>query len=166
MEYSLFNAVIWIRKHEFSIRGLLFTLGNILPDKIGYYLLLTSGVLMLVLLLAERWGTLRRFTKVLWVFRALTVYSLLIFSELALRAWLTERVDRYYLSLTSLTFDVLWWSASGVLLNLAIEKFIWRSLEKRVNHTVPNLARLMVAAVVYLLVFFGIVAFVWNSLKC
>jgi branched-chain amino acid transport system substrate-binding protein len=46
---------------------------------------------------------------------------------------------------------------------MAIKRFIWYPLEKRSRRAIPNVIRIFVTFVIYLLAFFGIIAFVYEQ---
>lgn len=62
-----------------------------------------------------------------------------------------------------LAFSVLWWLMPALLLPLLIKRFVWIPLEKRTTRTVPNVIRLFVSSIIYLLACFGIIAFVYDQ---
>jgi potassium-dependent mechanosensitive channel len=62
--------------------------------------------------------------------------------------------------LVDLINHCLWWIIPAHLAVISMERFIWVPLEARTNRKVPDVVRMLVASVIYLLAGFGIVAFV------
>ena len=74
-----------------------------------------------------------------------------------------EETTTYQLKNLITTFDVLWWITPAFILNLFVKRFLWIPLEERTGRTIPNVVRLFVAAVIYMLAGFGIIAFVYEQ---
>jgi potassium-dependent mechanosensitive channel len=60
-------------------------------------------------------------------------------------------------------FDILWWVVPAFLLNLAIKCYIFLQLERRSGRKVPDIIPPAVGFIVYLLAFFGIIAYVFDE---
>jgi branched-chain amino acid transport system substrate-binding protein len=67
------------------------------------------------------------------------------------------------MEIIKLFFDILWWLVPAYLINLAVRRFIWIPLELRSNRSVPKILQNFLAFLVYLLAFFGIVAYVFDQ---
>lgn len=98
----------------------------------------------------------------LWYIQIPVVVLLVFAAEPFLIGWLAGKVNTRVLEQIVLGFDLLWWLVPAVILSGAVERFIWTPLEKKTERVIPNLMRGMVALVIYLLAFFGIVAFVFH----
>lgn len=161
--YSRFNAAIWIRKDEFTLRGIVSTFQGMIPAKLVNYLLWLSCIMAIILAFAGKVKLLAGFSKTIWCGQAFFVILLLLCAERVFASILVRgNIDIYYQKLLILTFDVLWWIIGAFLLMLAVEQFLWKPLRKRTERPVPRVLRHSVTFVIYLLTFFGIVAFVFG----
>ncbi len=154
--YSRFNAGIWLRKDEFTLRGIISTFQNRLRDQYVNPLLLVSVVLVLLFFLVKKMRRLAYFSKVIWCVEALCIVLLMLSAERALTNFLTRG------KLVLLIFDVLWWIVGAFLLILAVDRFIWMPLRKRTERPVPRILRHFVSFMICLFAFFGIFAFVFG----
>ena len=62
-----------------------------------------------------------------------------------------------------LVYSALWWLVPTRLLTISIERFFWVPLETRTGRKVPNVIRMFVAVIVYLLASFGVIAVVLDK---
>ncbi|BAP54857.1 MscS Mechanosensitive ion channel [Thioploca ingrica] len=185
MKYSRFNAALLIKADEFALRGMI-------PTEWASPLIIFSILMLLFLILLETKKTLiylPRFilgnTKrvrllpslykiwrdnsshfsisyVIWLLQASCAAILLLSSEVLL----VERVAKgtlYKPDLVITFFDILWWLVPTLFISMAIKRFIWYPLEKRSRRAIPNVIRIFVTFVIYLLAFFGIIAFVYEQ---
>ncbi|MBF0193350.1 MAG: mechanosensitive ion channel [Magnetococcales bacterium] len=60
-------------------------------------------------------------------------------------------------------YDIIWWFMPPVLINVAVERFIWKPLERRTEQIVPNIIRKFVSVIFYLFAFLGVIAFVFGQ---
>ncbi len=161
--YSRFNAAIWIKKDEYTLRGLISAFQEMLPAQFLNFLPSFSAVIILLLVVVGKRAFFRRFSTPLWFFQTFFVVLLLLSGERVFIEWLIRgKIDMYYLKLLFLAFDVLWWIVGAFLLNLTVEHFLWRPLRKRTERPVPRILRHSMTLMIYLLMFFGIVAFVFG----
>jgi potassium efflux system protein len=98
----------------------------------------------------------------IWLLQLLFTSVLLLSSEVILLNQLVDGFD-YRPQLIIMIFDILWWLLPALFINIAIKRFIWRPLEKRSGRSIPNVIRIVVTFVIYLLAIFGIVAFVYEQ---
>jgi potassium-dependent mechanosensitive channel len=101
--------------------------------------------------------------KVAWLLQATFATLFVISAEGALLHWLVNKVSINFLNLIILSFDVIWWALPAFLLNLAIERFVWLSIENRTNQIIPNIIRNFVASIIFIIAVFGAIAFVFNQ---
>lgn len=102
------------------------------------------------------------FDYLIWLFQLLLTSILLLSMEVILVDQLADSVHyqpRFIITL----FDVLWWLVPAMFINMAIKRFIWRPLEKRSGRSIPNVIRIVVTFIIYLLAGFGILAFVYEQ---
>jgi branched-chain amino acid transport system substrate-binding protein len=97
-----------------------------------------------------------------WLLQLLFTSLLLLSSEVVLVNQLAESLH-YQPQLIITIFDILWWWLPALFINIAIKRFIWRPLEKRSGRSIPNVIRIVVTFLIYLLAFFGIIAFVYEQ---
>ncbi len=154
IEYSRFNAAIQINKNDFSLRRL------IPPNWANYLLLLTSVLIILIILYEKKFNA---FEKIILFFHAILIFFVLLSSEIILIDKLVPENNIYYLETIIKIFDVLWWITPAFLLNLLTERFLWHPLEERAGRTIPNVVRLFLSSIIYLLACFGIIAFVYEQ---
>jgi len=156
VDYSRFNIGIRIKKVEFRIRR------NI-PFALAKYL---SGICIAIVLSALFIGVKRKAflkEKSFLLIQAIALFLFLLSGEMLLLQWLVDKIESHQLELIIRIFDILWWIIPACFLILAIERFVWIPLEKRANRGVPNLVRRCVSFIVWMMVFFGIIAFVFDQ---
>jgi branched-chain amino acid transport system substrate-binding protein len=156
LKYSRFNLGIRIEKSEFTLRG-------IIPRAIVYEVLFISLFLLLLFAFVTRFLSSNKFKTYIWFVYAFFALMVVLSSEIVLFDFLVDKTSSYNLRLIIMIFDVLWWIIPAYLLNLAAERFLWTPLEERSGRSIPKNARRFVAAVIYILAIFGIVAFVFNQ---
>jgi len=156
LKYSRFNLGIRIEKSEFTLRG-------IIPRVIVYEVLFLSLLLLSIFALMTKYLSSNTFKTYIWFVYAIFALLVVLSSEIVLFDWLVDKTSNYNLRLIIMIFDVLWWIIPAYLLNLAAERFLWTPLEERSGRSIPKNARRFVAAVIYILAVFGIVAFVFNQ---
>ncbi len=161
--YSRFNAVIRIKASVLTLQGILVTLRGVIPTDVVRFLAIFNGGLFLFFLYIGKIGRVKRFFRLLWllqtIFGSVAFLSIQIITINLLEEWL----DRQYMDLIMVIFDVFWWIIPAILLNLAFENFVWRPIEIRTGRLIPHIVRLMTGFMVYLLACFGIIAFVFDQ---
>jgi potassium-dependent mechanosensitive channel len=101
--------------------------------------------------------------KIAWLLQASFATIFVISAEGALLHWLVNKVSINFLDLITIGFDLVWWALPAFLLNLAIERFVWLSMENRTGQVIPNIIRNFVASIIYIVAIFGSIAFVFNQ---
>ena len=102
------------------------------------------------------------YLKYLWFIQVIFILLLLISAEVLAGKLMLGTMDQYK-PLAIKTFNILWWVVASVLINIAIERFLWIPLEKNTERKVPNLVRFLTALVIYLLACFGIIGFIFEQ---
>ncbi len=153
LTFSRFNVGIRFKENTFTIRG-------IIPTYLQFVLLVLSA--LMTFLLAILLTKISHHLKIFWFFQVLFAFLLLLSAEGLLINQLTDQVDDHYIVLIVTGFDVLWWLVPAILLNIAIERFIWVPLEIRTNRVIPTLIRRLSIYLVYTLAILGIIAFVFD----
>ncbi len=101
--------------------------------------------------------------QILWIFQVFFAMVLLLSSESYFVTGPGTTMSTSLLKRIIMIFDILWWIIPAALFNVAIERFLWYPLENTTGRIIPNLVRRMAGFFIYLLAFFGIVAFVFNQ---
>jgi branched-chain amino acid transport system substrate-binding protein len=156
ISYSRFNLGVQIQRPLYSIRGLL-------TSGFANGVFAVSFISLLILIIAERREVTHRFSKAIWLPQSIFTLLLLLSAEASLGNWLTQHSPRHYLDLLKLLFDILWWFVPAFLLTVAVERFIWWPLEERTGQSVPTLLRHFALFTIFILAFFGIIAFVFDQ---
>lgn len=154
VEYSQFNMNVLITSNKFSIR-------RAISHQAADNILLVSSII--ILLLAFKHSTFRRFSKLIWVIQALFAFLLLLSSEVVLLARLIDETNTTNINVIIKAFDMLWWIIPAILLHSAIEQFLWVPLEEKSGRNIPRIGRRFVSFTIYLMTFFAILAFVYDQ---
>ncbi len=153
VSYSRFNMAMRITPDQFTMRDMLP------PEQIGYILALSMAML-LVLPLVSRTRTFHSLSRVIWVLQFVFAILLLLSAEF----YLIHQVGgTYYLDPLILAINILWWFIPAILLDIGIRRFIWTPLEEKTGRSVPRIVQNSLAMMIYLLAFFGVVAFVFDQ---
>ena len=154
--YSRFNLNIIIGRDSMTLRRMM----SYQPAK---YVMLISFILILVIGFGKERKPFKQYQKQIWFFLILAWGFMLLSSESFILGLLMNKIRPYYLERIILIFDLLWWVIPAVFIVMSIERFIWIPLEERTERAVPTLVRRMLYFLVYLVTFFGILAFVFNQ---
>jgi branched-chain amino acid transport system substrate-binding protein len=160
--YSNFMMDIVIQKNEFSPRTLVDS------DKVRNIAktVLVMNIIILLFLSLLNHFTYFSFPKTVLLLQAITIYLILRTGETVFLNQIAYYSGIYYLqivTIVTLLFDILRWIVSAILLHLAIERFLWIPLEKSARRKIPNIIRNISAFIIYILVLFGIIAFVFDQ---
>ncbi|GAB2879809.1 hypothetical protein GCM10027277_56250 [Pseudoduganella ginsengisoli] len=71
----------------------------------------------------------------------------------------TQATTRTYVNI----YESLWWVIAGILLDMAVRRFIWQTLEIRTGRKVPNVIKIFSSLIAVLLALACITAFVFNQ---
>ncbi len=153
VEHSAFNIAVEISERSVTPR-------RKAPQEIAFFLMLASGAALLLLKILF---LKHPESKGLWLMLGGFMLLFLLFAEVIAVSRLSEIFEPHYMKLIVLAFDIAWWIIPAYLLKLAVERFLWTPLEQRTNRTVPNVLRRFVAYTIYVLAFFGIIAFVFDQ---
>jgi branched-chain amino acid transport system substrate-binding protein len=154
VEYSQFNAIIQIKKNEFTLRGKI-------SEQYAYYIMWIC--LISILLLHKLSNKYKKFSRLIWFFESIFAFILLLSGEVLLVYKLSENIETYNIKFVIRVFDMLWWIIPAILVNLASEHFIWTPIEQRTSRNIPNIVRLFLAFIIYFFAVVGIIAFVYDQ---
>jgi branched-chain amino acid transport system substrate-binding protein len=152
IEFSRFNSYIKIKANHFSIRG-------VISLRSSANLMIFSILMLSLLRVIDKKFNI----KYIWLLQAGFSFILLLTSEVVLLELLTFESTNEHLRYIVMTFDILWWVTPAHLTNLIVIRFFWRPLEEKTGQTIPNVVRLFISVLIYLLAVFGIVAFVYDQ---
>ena len=156
MVFSRMNAELLLQRIRFSLRGLI---------SYRQALYLGAGALAAIfglLVLRRCCFRLRRFAPI-WLSTLALTSLLLLSGEVIALQHLAQVLHHQNLEFFIVGFDTLWWVMGAYFAVRGLEGFFWRPLEQATGHTVPSLLRHFVQLIVYLIAFFGIVAFVFDQ---
>lgn len=157
IDYSRFNLGIFIKKTRFTVRGI------IKNGPLNYALLTVSVLMFLTSLAAMFVKRYRTYAKSILFAIIFSVTLFMVTFEIALLDALVGRANLQYLKLAKTAFDILWWVVPAFFITKLIKHFVWIPLEKQTERTVPSLLVYFIEFVVYILAFFGVVAFVFDQ---
>ncbi|MEE8311589.1 MAG: mechanosensitive ion channel family protein, partial [Candidatus Binatia bacterium] len=103
-----------------------------------------------------------RHPKLEWAVQSVLAVVTLAAAEPVVGNWILANWGAYYTRGLPRLFGALWWLLPAVLLNLAVARFVWAPAEVRSGFPVPSVLRYSVAVVIYVLAFFGVIAFVYD----
>ncbi|MDM8567500.1 mechanosensitive ion channel [Candidatus Halobeggiatoa sp. HSG11] len=152
IEYSTFNANIFINSNQYAYQRIIPR--NFITD----FFIFTCVATLLLMILNY---THNNYSKSLWFVQTIFAFLLLISTEVFIESIEinVENIRPFVLT----TFQTLWWLIPAVLLDVAINRFVWMPLEEKTRRSVPKLMRFLVSSIIYILALFGIVAFVFNE---
>ena len=155
VEYSRFNFGIEVKENKITLR-------RIFPSTVASYLLILSIIGILLLVFTKQFNKIKP-TPYFWLLSILLTFLLLLSSEIVLINKLANKINLYYIKQLIIFFDILWWIVPVFFINKLITYFVWFPLEKQSNRSIPNIIRIFVTIILYLLALFGIIAFVYDQ---
>jgi len=154
--YSRFNLYIVIGQDSITLR-------RMMSFNLARYIMLISFIMFIAIIFGKERNVLKKYQKQTWFFLFIIMGLMLLSGETFLLGLFMNKLRPYYLDSIILIFDLLWWIIPAVCIVMTIEKFIWIPLEERTERAVPTIVRRMVSFLIYLLVCFGIIAFVFDQ---
>lgn len=154
--FSRFNMGVRIGKERLTLRRLI-------PYSLAPYLGGIGGIVLFALGFWRKIRHIARMPRLMWLAQISLTCIVLLSAEVFMVTWVSNAVTTYYVERLIRIFDLLWWIVPAFFVNIWTERFIWTPLEQRTEQRIPNVLRRFVAFIVYLLAFFGIVAFVYRQ---
>ncbi|ETR72004.1 MAG: MscS mechanosensitive ion channel [Candidatus Magnetoglobus multicellularis str. Araruama] len=156
VEFSRYNFFVHINEKKVSFRritwnfyiNLLMTIMSIMS------LFLTASVLKSFAV---------KYPRLTWGVQLFMGYVLLISSEPLLLVFQVDESRLSYFEFIKLAYDIFWWLVPASFINLAIKRFIWIPLENKTGRRIPKIVTNSVIFLIYLMTFFGIVAYVFDQ---
>ncbi|MDP8241229.1 MAG: ABC transporter substrate-binding protein [Candidatus Hatepunaea meridiana] len=153
VDYSRFNFGVLVEKDTVGFR-------RIIPNAKGFLFLVLSIVALFVIYILIRRSKSNFNLQFLWILQTGFVLLLLLSGEAVFVRGMVNKLDRGYLDILQLILDISWWFVPTYMLIVGIERFVWKPLEDKTQQVIPTLMRRLVAAILFILAFFGVVAFV------
>ncbi|MCB1142946.1 MAG: ABC transporter substrate-binding protein [Leptospiraceae bacterium] len=156
IELSRFNMGVRIKKDELTLR-------RFLPGSLSMIVLIISlsGVILLGIFSSLR--SYKQFGDSIWLGQTLLIYVFLVASEVEFIDRFIERENITMVKVILSSYDLFWWIIPSMSVTQSIERFLWTPLEKKTDHKIPTVVRKFLNFIIYLLTFFGIVAFVYDQ---
>jgi len=107
---------------------------------------------------AKRWG--RYWSQQSWLLRVAFWPVLLLAAGNLVLDFAFQRFDLPVLNLIDQIYSGLWWLLPAALIDIAIRRFFWLSLEERSGRKVPNILKIVASVVIFAFAGAGIIAFV------
>ena len=156
VEFSCYNFFVHINEKNKSFRRVSW----------NFYLNAIATIVAIVLIVSGA-SILRRqvnqYPRLSWLSQLFLGYMLLIFSEPMLLALEEIYNDMLYFKIIKNVYDIFWWIVPAIFINMAIKRFVWIPLEEKTNRKIPEIVTNSVVFLVYVLTFFGIIAYVFNQ---
>jgi len=156
VDCSRFNLGMRIRKNQFSLRGSI-------PPEIAKKLFIAAIIILISIFFAIQSNRFVSYSRILLFIIFIISFFLLILLETIIIDYAVERLVLYQIQLIIRGFDILWWTVPATFLNFSINRFVWIPLEKQTGRKIPDIARLFFVILIYMLAFFGIIAFVFDQ---
>jgi len=154
--FSCYNFFIRISEKKVSFRRISWNF------YLNLILCITSILVTLVMITLFK-PLIITYPRMSWLLQFILGFMLLISSEPLFLTFFSENDNLNYFSTIKLVYDILWWIVPATLINLAIKRFVWVPLEQKTNRNIPKIVTNSVIFFVYLLTFFGIIAYVFDQ---
>ncbi len=152
VSYSRFNVGLLIVPDKLILR-------NLIPKKMVGYMFALSIFFFLLIPMMGKTKKFSPFIKTLWIFHFFFAFFLLMSGEYFI---INHLGATYYLEPVMLVINILWWFIPAYFLSKGARKFIWDPLEEKTGRKVPHVVKNALGIIIYVLAFFGVVAFVFN----
>ena len=185
LEYSRFNVGIRIVEDKLTLR-------QVVPEKYAVYPLLFSLIAMLLLaaLVKDRMPKTKKGMKsgaddlkdvtppgkIFGIFPVLTPYAktvlifqiiftslLLLSAESFVLHLLSEKLTMSRFEKIIMVFDILWWTTVAFFLTVMLKQFVYIPAEEKTGQPVPQIVRVLLTLIIYIMAFMGIVGFVFDQ---
>jgi potassium-dependent mechanosensitive channel len=156
IEFSRFNMGVRIKKDEISLR-------RFMPGSITIIVLIISLTGIIIIGILGSLKSYKVYSDYLWIGQAVLMYILLVASEVELVDAFIEKENITIVKIILSAYDLLWWIIPAISVTQLIERFLWVPLEKKTDHKIPTVVRRFLNFIIYLLTFFGIIAFVYDQ---
>jgi len=156
IKYSRYNMGIRINKNEFTLR-------NIIHADLIHHVFIFSIFCLICMSFVISKDISLRYSRTLWLMQAFFSFCLIISLESVLNYNFSNHLETYQIYILKTIVSILWWTVPSILICLAIKRFIWNPLEIKTGRIIPDIIVSFVNFFIYLLTFFGIIAFVFDQ---
>ena len=156
VKYSKFNIGIRINKKEFTFR-------NIIPDNYIHHIFAFSIFFLICVSFVVSKDVFNRYSRFIWFLQALLLFCIIISIESILDKNFSNYFESFQINMLNKIISILWWIIPTILICSAVKRFIWKPLEAKTGRIVPHIIVSFVSFLIYLLAFFGIIAFVFDQ---
>jgi len=156
IKYSKFNLGIRINKKELKINKFFHI------NYAKQLFLITFFTLIYFSFIINK-SILDRYLRIIWFFQALLSFIFLITFESLLDSHFSNKLEPYQVNIIEKLIDILWWVIPAILICAAVKRFIWIPLEIKTERRIPDIVVNSVNFIMYVLTFFGIIAFIFDQ---
>jgi len=156
VKYSRYNVGIRINKKQFAFR-------DAIPDDYIHDILVFSIFFLICVSFVISKEMLVNYSRSIWFLQALLSFCILISLEAILDMNFSNQLAPFQVNVLNKIINSLWWIIPSILTCIAIKRFIWNPLEVKTGQIVPDIIVSCVSFFIYLLTFFGIIAFVFDQ---
>jgi branched-chain amino acid transport system substrate-binding protein len=156
VKYSKFNIGIRINKKEFTFR-------HIIPANYIHHMFIFSIFFLVCISFVLSKEFFNRYSRFIWFLQALLSFCIIISLESILDKKFSNYFESFQISIINKCISILWWTIPTMLLCSAVKRFMWQPLEDKTGRIIPDIIVSFVSFLIYLLAFFGIIAFVFDQ---
>lgn len=164
LEYSRFNVGVRIKEDKFTLR-------RVMSEENAFWFMMMSFIMILLLSYLVKGRNLlfipnlKPYSKIVWFVQIFFSGIFLLAAEVVVLGVFAEyfSLNQKKFELILLFFHILWWLVPTHFMALGADRFIWSPVEERTGRSIPKIVRHLLTALIYLLAFFGIVAFVFEQ---
>ncbi|MBF0213313.1 MAG: mechanosensitive ion channel family protein, partial [Magnetococcales bacterium] len=155
--FSMLDAGMILKPDRFDARDVLSTTNQFV------YLAIFSLVMSILARLLDR-KERGQFWRIQTLFLRMIFWPLLLVTLGNLtRDYSLQNFTNATVDMVVMVFDVLWFFVPARLAAISMERFIWVPLETRTQRKIPNVLRMTVVLLIYLVACFGVVAIVMDK---
>ncbi len=102
------------------------------------------------------------FPRLRWTLQVVFALIILSGAERLIGNAMLDSSGRENLDSLTRLFEILWWVVPAILVNAAVNRFIWAPAAEASEHAVPSVLRYFVSFLIFLFAFFGVLAFAYD----
>jgi len=155
-QFSRFNLSIVISRKQIVFR-------RKITRATAIYLLALALVIILLSIFPKHYSRFGVSPRLNWILQTAASLIILLSAEVILIQSLRQAFSSEYLELIVLFFDILWWIVPAYFLGKFLEYFLWQPLEQKTGQPIPTLVHRMALALIYLLTFYCVIAYVFGK---
>ncbi len=159
-DFSRINMGLLMREDKINIH-------SIVPAEYFVYLAILGiiGTLFASLLAFSAKGKDKYLTQTTaWLLKVIFwPLSLLALGNIVLDTAINMGISIHYIDTLVIGYNILWWFIPARLIAMALPLFVWIPLQEKTGRRIPNVILLLGSAVIYIIAFLGVVAFVFDQ---